>query len=125
MCRLDAPHGHFKKCQLHSDGAKKSWKAMVNRQNSPNIESFHVSHAKTEFARKMKRRTTPKCVVAGTQCIDRFWQNLEDFVPLSLHSKEGPGLGVSPTLLTYVHAFLWRVNLPENVNMMKALGGMC
>ena len=52
---------------------------------------------------------------------------LAEFGRLSatLHSKEAPVLVVSPTLLTYVHAFLWRVNLPENMNMMNALGGIC
>ena len=103
----------------------KSWQAMVKRQKSANLESFHVSHAKDEFARKVKHHKVPQCVVAGTQGIDRFWQTLEEHVPQALHSKEAPGKGVSPTLLDYLHSLLWWYNLPEDVTMMKALEASC
>ena len=80
------------------------------------FQSLLLPHQSCQHELSQKRPDSarwPKRVVAGTQCIDRFWQTLEEFVPHALHSKNGPGNGVKETLLVYVHAFLWRVNLPE------------
>ena len=61
--------------------------ALDSRNNTPrNLAAFH-------FAREFRK--VPQCVLAGTQCIDRFWQTLEEHVPShSLHSKEGTQTGL-------------------------------
>ena len=54
----------------------------------------------------------------------RVWNTtaLEEHVPHSMHSKEGPGTGVSWTFLDYVHLFLWRYSLPVQFSRCEGLG---
>ena len=57
---------------------------------------------------------------AGTQCIDRFWQGLDDFIPASVVNKKQGNL--NSRLLTYVYSYMWRYHLPADVNFQMKLG---
>ena len=78
------------KTQLHSDGAK-SWPKCCS-QRAPKVEKKNVSHNKNEVAKKVRSRKKPEAMVAGTQCVDRWWQSLEKALPRSLHVKDRPGM---------------------------------
>lgn len=81
-----------------------------------------MKHNKHEFAKKVKSRKHPGVVVTGTQCIDRWWQSLQNALPNSLRVKDGPGGGLTDKLMSYVYAFVWRSNLGNRVNMTLELG---
>ena len=106
--------------QLHSDGAR-SWPTWCS-QKKPKVQKFHVKHNKHEFAKKVKSRKKPGFVVAGTQCIDRWWQSLENAFPNSLHVKNKGHGGICAKLMLYVWGFVWRSNLPNRCNLTKELG---
>ena len=108
------------KTQLHSDGAK-SWPKCCS-QRAPKVEKKNVSHNKNEFAKKVRSRKKPETMVAGTQCVDRWWQSLEKALPQSLHIKDRPGGGTAEKLMSYVWGFVSRSNLGNHANLTKELG---
>jgi len=57
---------------------------------------------------------------AGKQCIDRFWQGLDDFILASVVNKKQGKL--NNRLLTYVYSIMWRYHLPADVNFQMKLG---
>ena len=107
---------HGSKMILYSDGAQ-GWK-FVCTQKKNNLE---VVHGKWEFLRKVKTRKKASGVAcAGTQCIDRFWQGLHDFIPASVVNKQKGKLNTR--LLTYVYSYMWRYQLPADANFQMKLG---
>ena len=51
-------------------------------------------------------KKTSGVACAGTQCIDRFWQGLDDFIPASvMNEKQGR---LNTRLLTFVYSYMWR-----------------
>ena len=51
------------------------------------LKSHHVHPSKHEFARRVSvtrgARMRPACFIVGTQCVDRWWQSLQNYVPNS------------------------------------------
>ena len=80
---------------------------------------------KFEFARKVARAKQPKMAVAGTQCIDRWWQALDTFIPREIANKTAQGGPINPKLLDYMWTWLWRYHLPRDVDFRKALAKIC
>ena len=109
--------------QLHTDGAR-AWPRWATNQGKKQLASFHVSHNKHEFAKKVKCRKRPGFVVSGAQCVDRWWQSLEKAVPKTLKVKDRKGGGISERLMNYVYAFVWRSNLDADVDLTRALGSL-
>ena len=70
----------------------------------------------------MRSRKKPGVVVAGTQCVDRWWQSLDKALPQSLHVKDRPGGDIAEKLMSYVWGFVWRSNLGNHANLTKKLG---
>ena len=69
----------------------------------------------------MKRRKVPKRVVTGTQCIDRYWQSLQKFLPSSVNSQAGRGQGVNRRLLQYIFSIVWRSALKDDCELIQEL----
>ena len=80
------------------------------------------SHNKNQFAKKVRPKKKPGVVVAGTQCVDRWWQSLDKALPQSLHVKDRPGGDIAEKLMSYVWGFVWRSNLGNHANLTKELG---
>ena len=107
---------HGSKMILSSDGAQ-GWKSVCTKTKI-NLE---VVHGKWEFLRKVKTRKKASGVAcAGTQCIDRFRQGLDDFIPASVVNKQKGKLNTR--LLTYVYSYMWRYQLPADANFQMKLG---
>ena len=108
---------HGSKMILYSDGAQ-SWKCVCTEKKIFNLE---VVHGKWEFLRKVKTRKKASGVAcAGRQCIDRFWQGLDAFIPANVVNKKQGKLNTR--LLTYVYSYMWRYHLPADVNFQMKLG---
>ena len=108
---------HGSKMILYSDGAQ-GWKSVCTDKRIFNLE---VVHGKWEFLRKVKTRKKASGVAcAGTQCIDRFWQGLDDFIPANVVNKQQGKL--NDRLLTYVYSYMWRYHLPADANFQMKLG---
>ena len=61
----------------------------------------------------LRNCTCAAVACAGTQCIDRFWQGLDDFIPASVVNKKQGKLNTRLSrLLTYVYSYMWRYHLP-------------
>ena len=92
---------HGSKMILYSDGGQ-GWKSVCTKKKI----ILEVVHGKLEFLRKVKTRKKASGVAcAGTQCIDRFWQGLDDFIPVSVMNKQKGKLNTR--LLTYVYSYMW------------------
>ena len=91
------------------------------------VKCVAVSHKRWEFTRNLpvKKKPSSMSSVAGTQCVDRWWQALDRFIPSQLHKKLGKGKGLNENLFSYVFAFVWRDQLPRDVDMRAALGALC
>ena len=74
------------------------------------------------FCVKWKTRKKASGVAcAGTQCIDRFWQGLDDFIPASVVNKQKGKLNTR--VLTYVYSYImFRYQLPADANFQMKLG---
>ena len=84
------------------------------------IFNLKVVHGKWEFLRKVQaRKKTSGVAWAGTQCIDRFWQGLDDLIPASVVNKKQERLNTR--LLTYVYTYMWRHHLPADANFHMKL----
>ena len=110
---------------LFSDGAP-AWPNAA-RGLEGKVKCVAVSHKRWEFTRKLPLKKKPSSMssVAGTQCVDRWWQSLDRFIPSQLHKKLGKGKGLNENLFSYVFAFVWRDQLPRDVDMRAALGALC
>ena len=107
--------------RLYCDGAP-AWPALCKARG---LQNYHVAHSKFEFAKKVTRAKQPKMVVAGTQCIDRWWQALDTCIPREIASKTAKGGAINPKLLGYMWTWLWGYHLPRDVDFRKALAKIC
>ena len=108
------------KTQLHSDGVKELAKVVFAARTT----SWKFSCLTHTTKMSSQRRWDPARnlgLVAGTQCVDRWWQSLEKALPQSLHIKDRPGGGTAEKLMSYVWAFVWRSNLGNHANLTKEL----
>ena len=62
-------------------------------------------------------------LLAGTQCVDRFWQGLDRYMPATIHSKKDAG--VNPRVLIYLYSFVWRSQLKIDCDFRKQLRKVC
>ena len=111
--------GSASQVRVYSDGAK-SWERVCREQRLTNC---HVKHNKHEWAKEQPGKKKGKCVVAGTQCIDRWWQSLDDWLPRSISNKKHGD--VNPRIWRYLYAFIWRYHLPLQVDFRRALANAC
>ena len=74
-----------------------------------------VNHGAMEFTRGSKQRTH------GTQCIDRMWRSLKNFMPRGLNSKARHALNDS--VKTYVWAFVCRTHVRGH-KLLHSLGAL-
>ena len=73
----------------------------------------------------MKKKPSKISNVAGTQCVDRWWNGLDRFTPSQLHGKQGKGGAINENLYNYVFAFVWRDQLPHDADMRAEIGALC
>ena len=112
--------GRGLRTQVHSDGAP-CWPKIVKGMKKNSVRSFHVKHNKMEFVKKVKKGAGH--ILTGTQCIDRFWQSVDSYIPSSVQSKRD--MTVNPRLLMYLYSYIWRSQLPKKANFAKHLGKIC
>ena len=110
---------------LFSDGAP-AWPKAVKAVPG-NIKAVAVSHKNVQFTRKWCLKNKPSKIssVAGTQCVDRWWNGLDRFTPSQLHGKQGKGGAINENLYNYVFAFVWRDQLPHDADMRAEIGALC
>ena len=114
-----------RRTRLFSDGAR-GWPAALKKSRlASRIDHYHVRHNKHEYCKRVKTQKKSKPILAGTQCIDRFWQSLDKFIPAQIASKEGKGKGANERLLDYIFAFVWRSQLSPLADMRDAIGNIC
>ena len=94
---------------------------IVKGMKKNSVRSFHVKHTKMEFVKKVKKGAGH--ILTGTQCIDRFWQSVDSYIPSSVQSKRD--MTVNPRLLMYLYSYIWRSQLPKKANFAKHLGKIC
>ena len=89
-----------------TDGAQ-AYQSVITSLYSGKLLSRNVVHSRMEFTRTVR---TPKghSNIAGTQSIDRIWQQLDKAVPASVHNKANHE--VNPMFVKYVWAWLFRHN---------------
>ena len=69
-----------------------------------------VAHHGMEFTRVIKMPKPGQARTAGTQCLDRLWQDLKRFVPRGMIAKRKGG-PMHDAIWVCVQAFQWRTNL--------------
>ena len=97
---------HRRKTHMFADGAK----AFVRDAKNKGMTITPVAHHRMEFTRSVKRPRPGQARTAGTQCLDRLWQDLKRFVPRGIVAKKNSG-PVHDAIWTYVQSFQWRRNL--------------
>ena len=120
--------GRGLRTQVHSDGAP-CWPKIVEGMKKNSVCSFHVKHNKMEFVKEVKKGAGH--ILTGTQCIDRFWQSVDSYIPSSVQSKREMTVNprllmyLNPRLLMYLYSYIWRSQLPKKANFAKHLGKIC
>ena len=80
-----------------------------------------VAHYRVEFTKVIKRPLPGQAKIAGTQTLDRAWQDLKKYVPRSIVAKRKGGPG-NDSLWTYAQSFQWRRNMRlQGRNMFEEL----
>lgn len=107
---------------LHSDGAK-SWPKANKKVHGKKVEHAAVSHKNFQFVKRLRTKKQPVggARSAGTQCIDRWWESLDAYVPKQLTSKTAKGGDINTALFDYCFSFVWRSQLPTSTNMREAI----
>ena len=95
-----------RKTHLFADGAR----AFVRDAKNKGMGITSVAHHRMEFTRVLKIPKPGQARMAGTQCLDRLWQDLKRFVPRGIIAKRKGG-PMHDAIWTYVQAFQWRRNL--------------
>lgn len=108
---------------LFSDGAK-GWPKAIKQSGRRNIKNYAVSHKKFQFTAKLRKKPIGGSRTAGTQCIDRWWESLDSFIPSQLHAKRKGG-GINEAITDYCFAFAWRSHLRADADMRASLGKIC
>ena len=110
---------------LFSDGAP-AWPKAVKAVPG-NIKAVAVTRTKIQFTGKwcLKKRPSKISNVAGTQCVDRWWNGLDRFIPSQLHRKQGKGGAINENLYNFVFAVVWRDHLPHDANMRAEIEALC
>ena len=109
-----------KHSMLHSDGAK-SWPKANKKVHGNKVKHAAVNHTKFQFVKKLRKKPVGGSRSAGTQCIDRWWESLDAYVPKQLRSKTTQGGDINAALFDYVFSFVWRSQLPTNTDMRAAI----
>ena len=100
---------------LFADGAK-SWRKAAE---SSGLHFESVNHSLLQFAKSVTlpdgvRAVGPqkksKQITAGTQTLDRAWQDLKKYVPSELHAKDHKANTVNGDLWEYIYSWQWRRN---------------
>ena len=69
-----------------------------------------VAHHRMEFTRMINKPKPGQAKTAGTQCLDRAWQDLKRYVPRGVIAKHKGG-PLHDGIWTYVQSFQSRRNL--------------
>jgi len=109
---------------LFSDGAP-SWPKAVKKVCNKKVKTASVSHKKFQFVNKLRKKPVGASRTAGTQCIDRWWESLDAFVPRQLSAKTHKGGPVNQRLFNYCFAFAWRAQLAANADLRAEVGKIC
>ena len=56
-----------------------------------------------------------KAVTAGTQTLDRAWQDLKKYVPSEITAKDATSKKVNPALWDWIYSWMWRRNCKGDV----------
>ena len=97
---------------LFADGAK-AWKTLAKTKG---LKFAEVSHKRMQFC----KQRGPRKKAAGTQCIDRKWKSLKQWIPKELRNKQKITRDVNESIRDYVFAFVCRTNW-GNANTLKNL----
>lgn len=101
---------------LFADGAK-SWRKAAE---SSGLHFESVNHSLLQFAKSVTLRRESELLVfkkqvykkitAGTQTLDRAWQDLKKYVPSELHARDHKANTVNGDLWEYIYSWQWRRN---------------
>ena len=100
---------------LFADGAK-AWKTLAKTKG---LKVAEVSHKRMQFC----KQRGPRKKAAGTQCIDRKWKSLKQWIPKELRNKQKITRDVNESIRDYVFAFVCRTNW-GNANRLKNLADL-
>ena len=84
---------------VHSEA--RCWPNLVKGLQTKNVKSYNVKHNKHQFVKRIRLKDGRK-VLTGSQCIDRWWQFLDLYVPCTVKRKQDRM--VSVRLLEYVYS---------------------
>ena len=73
-----------------------------------------VNHSLLEFCRQV-HGLNQKPVTAGTQTLDRAWQDLKKYVPSEITAKDATSKKVNPALWDWIYSWMWRRNCKGDV----------
>ena len=73
-----------------------------------------VNHSLLEFSRQV-HCLNQKPVTAGTQTLDRAWQDLKKYVPSEITAKDPKTKKVNPALWDWIYSWMWRRNCKGDV----------
>ena len=95
---------------LFGDGAR-AWKKAAEDAGLPYAS---VNHSLLEFSRQV-HGLNQKPVTAGTQTLDRAWQDLKKYVPSEITAKDPKTKKVNPALWDWIYSWMWRRNCKGDV----------
>ena len=99
-----------RKSMLFGDGAR-AWKKAAEDAGLPYAS---VNHSLLEFCRQV-HGLNQKPVTAGTQTLDRAWQDLKKYVPSEITAKDATSKKVNPALWDWIYSWMWRRNCKGDV----------
>ena len=96
---------------LHTTWMLRAWKKAAEDAALPYAS---VNHSLLEFSRQV-HGLNQKPVTAGTQTLDRAWQDLKKYVPSEITAKDPKTKKVNPALWDWIYSWMWRRNCKGDV----------
>ena len=90
---------------LFGDGARAWRKAALDA----GLPYASVNHSILEFCRQV-HGLNQMPVTAGTQTLDRAWQDLKKYVPSEITAKDKKTKKINPALWDWIYSWMWRRN---------------
>jgi hypothetical protein len=83
------------------------------------LKSVSVTHGRQEFCRKIQNVKCRKTTTAGTQVLDRWWQDLNRYVPASSTATwYKVATQFHASVATYTYSYMWRCHLRIHANWL-------
>ena len=87
-------------------GGARAWRKAAQDAGLPYAS---VNHSLLEFSRQV-HGLNQMPVTAGTQTLDRAWQDLKKYVPSEITAKDKKTKKINPALWDWIYSWMWRRN---------------